>query len=150
MPVNSHFWKSLIISYFYEQNWLLCVPNFIALGIYFLFGTTFSWNEGNDTCFIVKCVLLGRNFDFLGGYYSLLLVPTFSMNANKMKVIWRIEIVSTVRVAVLHCVIVKSLIFSVVHIVCDIRRSNLIKAEITPQRKDDSHDRCLLDVCFTN
>ena len=29
------------------------------------FGT---WNEGIDTCFNVKCVLLGRNFDFLGGY----------------------------------------------------------------------------------
>ena len=99
---------------------------------------------------LLSNALLGRNFDFLGGYYSLLLVPAFSMNANKMKVIWRIEIVSTVRVAVLHCVIVKSWIFSVVHIVCDIRRSNLIKAEITPQRKDDSHDRCLLDVCFTN
>ena len=67
---------------------LLWVPNFIALGIYFIFGTKFSWNEGIDTCFNifgtkfswnegidtcfnVKCVLLGRNFDFLGGYCSL-------------------------------------------------------------------------------
>ena len=47
-----------------------------------------------DTCFNVECVLLSRNFDFLGGYLvvnarylvvttryrSLLLVPTFSMN----------------------------------------------------------------------
>ena len=39
---------------------LLWLPNFIALGIYFIFGTTFSWNEG--------ILLLGRNFDFLGGY----------------------------------------------------------------------------------
>ena len=42
--------------------------NFIALGIYFIFGTKFSWNEGIDTCFNVEYVLLGRNFDFLGGY----------------------------------------------------------------------------------
>ena len=44
------------------------MPNFIALRIYFIFGTKFSWNEGIDTCFNVECVLLGRNFDFLGGY----------------------------------------------------------------------------------
>ena len=44
------------------------MPSFIALGIYFLFGTKFSWNEGTDTCFSVECVLLGCNFDFLGGY----------------------------------------------------------------------------------
>ena len=44
------------------------MPNFIALGTYFIFGTKFSWNEGIDTCFNVECVLLGRNFDFLGGY----------------------------------------------------------------------------------
>ena len=48
------------------------MPNFIALGIYFLFGAKFSWNEEIDTCFNVICVLLGRNFDFLGGY---LVVP---------------------------------------------------------------------------
>ena len=53
---------------------LLWVPNFIALGIYFLFGTKFSWNEGIGTCFNVECVLLGRNFYFLGGYCWLLLV----------------------------------------------------------------------------
>ena len=47
---------------------LLWLPNFIALGIYFILGIKFSWNEGTDTCFNVKCVLLGRNFDFLGGY----------------------------------------------------------------------------------
>ena len=47
------------------------VPNFIALGIYFIFGTKFSWNEEIDTCFNVKSVLLGRNYDFQGGYCSL-------------------------------------------------------------------------------
>ena len=78
------------------------MPNFIALGIYFISGNKFSWNdEGIDTCFNVKCVLLGHNFDFFGGYlvvtahylvvtsgyfslpggyWWLLLVPTFSTN----------------------------------------------------------------------
>ena len=31
----------------------------------------FSWNEKIDICFNVECVLLCRNFDFLGGYWSL-------------------------------------------------------------------------------
>ena len=44
------------------------MPNFIALEIYFLFGTKFSWNEGIGTCFNVECALLDRNSDFLGGY----------------------------------------------------------------------------------
>ena len=44
------------------------MPNFIALGIYFLFGTKFSWNEGTDACFNVEYELLGRNFDYFGGY----------------------------------------------------------------------------------
>ena len=44
------------------------MPNFIAIGIYFLFGTKFSWNEETDTCFNVECMLLDRNYDFLGGY----------------------------------------------------------------------------------
>ena len=44
------------------------MPNFIAIGIYFLFGTKFSWNEEADTCFNIECMLLGRNYDFLGGY----------------------------------------------------------------------------------
>ena len=44
------------------------MPNFIAIGIYFIFGTKFSWNEGTDTCFNVECMLLDRNYDFLGGY----------------------------------------------------------------------------------
>ena len=88
------------------------MPNFIALGIYFLFGTTFSWNEETDTC-NVKFVLLGCNFDCLGRYlvvtacylmvitsyhslpggycsllvvaacyHLLLLVPTFSKNCK--------------------------------------------------------------------
>ena len=70
------------------------MPNFKALGIYFIFGTKFSWSEGIDTCFNVKCVLLGRNFDFFCGYFGgycslplvtaryrlLRLVPIFSMN----------------------------------------------------------------------
>ena len=47
---------------------LLWVLSFIALGIYFIFGTKFSWNVEIDTCFNVEFVLLGRNFDFLGSY----------------------------------------------------------------------------------
>ena len=47
---------------------LLWVPNFITLGIYFPFGTEFSWNEETHTCFNVERVLLGRNFDVLDGY----------------------------------------------------------------------------------
>ena len=42
----------------------LWVPNFIALGIYFILGTKFSWNEGIDTCFNVEYLLLERYFDF--------------------------------------------------------------------------------------
>ena len=37
---------------------LLWVSNFIALGIYFIFGTKFSWNEGIGACFNVRCVFL--------------------------------------------------------------------------------------------
>ena len=44
------------------------MPNFIAIEIYFLFGTKLFWNEEIDTCFNVECVLLGRNLDFLGSY----------------------------------------------------------------------------------
>ena len=43
------------------------MPNFIALEIYFLFGTKLSWNVETDTCFNVECMLLGRNYGFLGG-----------------------------------------------------------------------------------
>ena len=42
-----------------------------GLRIYFIFGTKLSWNEGIDTCFNVECVLVGRNFDFLGRYLVL-------------------------------------------------------------------------------
>ena len=62
---------------------LLWLPNLVALWIYFIFGTNFSWNEGIDACFNVKYVLRGRNFDFLvvsarycllpAGYWWLLL-----------------------------------------------------------------------------
>ena len=44
------------------------MPNFIIIGIYFLFGTIFSWNEETDTCFNVERMLLGHNYDFLSGY----------------------------------------------------------------------------------
>ena len=44
----------------------------LALGIYFIFGTKFSWNGGIDTCFNIGCVLLGRNFDLLGGTWLVL------------------------------------------------------------------------------
>ena len=47
---------------------LLWGPNFIALGINFLFGAKFSWNEETDTYFNVEYVLLDGNFDFLGYY----------------------------------------------------------------------------------
>ena len=61
------------------------------MGIYFIFEAKFSWNEGVNTCFNVECVLLGRNFGFLGGYLvvtsgycSLSLISTFSMNKDAM------------------------------------------------------------------
>ena len=47
---------------------LLCLSNFIALAIYFIFETKFSWNDVIGTCFSIECVLLGRNFGFVGGY----------------------------------------------------------------------------------
>ena len=59
----------LLYHNFIKELDLLWVPNCIALGIYFLFGTKFSWNEGIDTCLNVECVLLGCNFDFLGGFW---------------------------------------------------------------------------------
>ena len=72
---------------------LLWLPNFKALEIYFIFGTKFSWNLDFDTCFNVECVLLGRNFGFLGGYSvvtaryrSLLLFPIFSMNLSSVAI----------------------------------------------------------------
>ena len=45
---------------------LLWVPNFIALEIYFWDQIFLEWET--DTCFNVKCMLLGRNFEFFGGY----------------------------------------------------------------------------------
>ena len=101
------------ISYLWLTN-LTCSECFISLGIYFIFGTKFFWNEEIDICFNVECVLLGRNFDFLGGYVVvtarylvvttaycslpaggycslpvagycwLLLIPTFSINDFKL------------------------------------------------------------------
>ena len=66
------------------------VPNFTGLGIYFVIGTKVSWNEGIDTCFNVEVCYFAEILIFLvvtwwlllftTGYYSLLLVPTFSMN----------------------------------------------------------------------
>ena len=47
---------------------LFWVPDFIALKYIFTSGTKFSRNKGIDTCFNVKCMLLGCNFDFLGGF----------------------------------------------------------------------------------
>ena len=44
------------------------MSNIIAFGIYFIFGTKFSWNERNNTCFNVECVLLGHKFHLFGGY----------------------------------------------------------------------------------
>ena len=44
---------------------LLWLPNIIALGIYFIFGTKFSWSERIDTCSNVKWVLIGRILIFL-------------------------------------------------------------------------------------
>ena len=55
------------------------MPNFIAIGIYFLFGTKFSWNEETDTCVNVECMLLGCNDDFLGGY---LVATTHYLSVN--------------------------------------------------------------------
>ena len=53
-------------------NFLLWVPNALsALRVYLIFETKFSWNEGIDTCFNIECVLLDRNFDFLGSYLVL-------------------------------------------------------------------------------
>ena len=57
--MNSRFWRSLSPAR---------SVHFIALGIYFLSGTKFSWNEETDTCFNVEYMLLDRSFDFLGGY----------------------------------------------------------------------------------
>ena len=44
------------------------MPNFIALEIYFIFGTTFFWNEG----LILVLMLIGRDFEFFCGYLVVL------------------------------------------------------------------------------
>ena len=62
MLLNSH------IIFMIKKPHLLWVPNIITLGIYFLFGTKFSWNEEIDTSFNVESVLLGSNFNFLDSY----------------------------------------------------------------------------------
>ena len=59
---------SNIISKINELS-LFWVLNFIALRMYFIFGTKFSWNKGIDTCFNIECVLLAHNFDYFGGYF---------------------------------------------------------------------------------
>ena len=51
--------RNFQISYLRLTN-LTWVSNFITLGICFIFGTQFSWNEGIYICFNVECVLLGR------------------------------------------------------------------------------------------
>ena len=70
---------------------LLWVPNFIALGIYFIFGSKFSWNEGIDSSLMSNVGYLAVILIFLvvtarylvvsagycslpGGYWWLLLV----------------------------------------------------------------------------
>ena len=76
---------------------LLWVPNFIALGIYFIFGTKFFWNVGlilvlmSNMCYLVVIliflwflVVTAHYCSLLGGYCSLLLVPTFNMNSRKL------------------------------------------------------------------
>ena len=56
------------IIFMINEHHLLWVPNFIALGMYFLLETKFSWREETNTCFNVECVLLDHNFNFLGCY----------------------------------------------------------------------------------
>ena len=65
------FWSRYPVSniiFMFNKLDLLWVSNFIALWVYFIFGTKFFWNEVIDSCFNVKYVLLGRNFNFIGGY----------------------------------------------------------------------------------
>ena len=74
---------------------LLWVPNFLALEIYFIFGTTFFWNDRlilvlmSNVCYlvviliilVVTCWLLLVTYWLLFVTWWLLLVPIFSMNA---------------------------------------------------------------------
>ena len=100
-PISSQYPQFSNILFTINKLDLLWVPNFIALRIYFIFGTKFSWNEGLILV-LMTCVLLGRKFDFLMVTWWLLLVPTFHMNIrccllnvrsdllnNKMLCSWR-------------------------------------------------------------
>ena len=66
---------------------LLWLLNFTALGIYFIFGTKFFSYEGIDTCFIVECVLRGRNFDLLG-VYLVVTAPCLVVTASYCSLWW--------------------------------------------------------------
>ena len=44
------------------------MPNFIVFGYISFLEPNFPGIRGIETCFNVECVLLGRNFDLLGGY----------------------------------------------------------------------------------
>ena len=83
------FWDQICPSFIYKVNELdlLWVPNFIALRMYFIYGTKFSWNEGTDTCqidlmsnvcslvvIIIFWWLLGGYCSLPSGYCSILLV----------------------------------------------------------------------------
>ena len=91
------------IMFMINELYLLWVPNFIELGIFFIFGTKFPPNVEIYTCFNVEYVLLDPNFDFLGGccwlllvtwwllmvtarYRSLLFVPAFGRNVKISKI----------------------------------------------------------------
>ena len=71
---NSYSGKQSLVKVAYQiifmikKLYLLWEPNFIVLGIYFFFGTKFSWNDDTDTCFNVEYMLLDGNFNFLGCY----------------------------------------------------------------------------------
>ena len=110
---------------------LLWLPNFIALGTYFIFEIKFFSNEGIDTCFNVEYVLLDRNFYFpwwlLGGYCPLpcgyrslpvgyfsllvlnacyrplLLFPTFSMNDYQMFLLQKSKILLRIAACIIIC-----------------------------------------------
>ena len=69
LPVFTFRPRSTISKTIFVMNLTCWVPHFIALGIYSIFGTKSSWNEGIDTYFNVEWVLLGHNFDFLGGSF---------------------------------------------------------------------------------
>ena len=57
----------LQISYLWLTNLIRSECQIHSIGICFIFGIKFSWNEVIHTCFNAECVLLGHNFNFLGG-----------------------------------------------------------------------------------